>query len=335
MSFPPAHHTRFSKSEIAYRQYTPDDPVTDSLYDINMECDAGLRYQNRAVLVVDSRNRQPNQEPNNYSLKLNRIYRDVVSIELKKADIPNSDYIINETNNSFYFQDSVAQVSSGDFHTLQLPLGNYPIDDKVNDSIRSLLEAGLNLANPANTYTVTVDINTQLFTLEQTSGSGIFNLIFEVPRCAGEGSGSQTLDNHMGCILGFKPENHTDQLVYTGDYVYNLRPSGYIILRIRGLERLDSNHTPVQDAFCILSLDTRLNNFMLSNNCDQIDNEVYQKDFNPPLGKLDRLQIEILNSKGQPMNFRGREHLLVFEIVSLSRHSNYHRYSQPPGRGGR
>tara|TARA_R100001163_G_C5068190_1_gene208137 strand:+ start:4236 stop:5243 length:1008 start_codon:yes stop_codon:yes gene_type:complete len=335
MSFPDAHFTQFSKSDIAYRQYAPDDPVTDSIYDVNMECDSSLRYQNRAILVVDSKNRGIREEPNKYNLKLNKVYRDVVSIELKKASIPNSDYIINENNNMFYFQDSPSQINKCQYHTLQLPIGNYPIDDECCDSIRSLLEAGMNMVDSDNQYEVTVDPNTMLFTFNQTMGSGIFNILFRVPKIAGEGSGNQLLKSSMFQIIGFKPIDNTGMTSYTGNYAYNLRPSQYIILKIKGLERVDSNHDGIQDSFCVLGMDTTLNNFMRSNNCDDLDNEVYQKDFNPPLQELDRLNIEFLNHNGEPYNFRGRDHCMVFEIVSLSRHSNYHKYSQAPGKKGR
>jgi len=333
MSFPKAHFTSFSKSDQAYKQFAPDDPVTDSIYDVNMECDASLRYQNRVVLVVDSKDRAINEEPNRYNLKLNKVYKDVVSIELKKADIPNSDYIINNNNNNFYFQDDQSQVGACDYHTLQLPIGNYPIDHAVNDSIRSLLEAGLNMIDPANTYEVVVDANTNLFTFTQLAGSGVFNILFQAPQTAGSGSGGNLLPNSIREVIGFKPVDLVNDTSYVADYTYNLRPAKYIILRIKGMERVDSVHDSVQDSFCVLGMDTRLNNFMLSNNCDQLDNEVYQKDFNPPLGKLDRLNIEFLDQNGNPYNFRGKDHVMVFEIVSLSRHSNYHRYAQAPGKG--
>lgn len=187
MSFPPADFTTFSKSPGAYRQFTPDDPVQNSIYDINMDCDAGLRDQNAAMLLIDSKDRPDNEEPNKYEIKLKKIYKDVISIELKKASIPNSDYIVNEYNNSFYFQDNANQVNRCDYNTLKLPIGNYPICEKNKDSITSLLQAGLNLVNPANKYVVTVDCNTQQITIEQTSGSGVFNILFEVPKTCGDG----------------------------------------------------------------------------------------------------------------------------------------------------
>ena len=292
-----------------------------------MECDAGLRYQNKAVLVLDSRDRTIKEEANKFSIKLNKPYKDVISIELKKAQLPNSDYVINEFNNLFYFQDSEEMENKGDFHQIQLPIGDYSADHDTNDSLRSLLEQGLNASNPGNTYSVEVDGSTHQFTITQESGSGTFNILFIYPKC---GNKKDCLPNNMAEVLGFSKCNQTGDTSYTGSGVFNLRPNNYIILRIKGWERVDSNRDSVQNSFCILPLDTRLNNFMLSNNCDQLDNEVYQKDFNPPMGTLDRVNLEILNANGQPYNFRGRNFVLVFEITSLSRYSNYHTKSKIP-----
>lgn len=326
MSFNHQLFTSFdSKNDNAYNQFKPSDPIQSSLYDVTMECDAGLRYQNRAILVVDSKDRAINEEPNKYDLKLKKEYHDVISVELKKAYIPNSDYIINEYNNLFYFQDNSAQVGRCHYHKVELPIGNFPIDDPLCDSIRSLLEAGLNLVTPGIEYTVEVDPNTNLFTFTQVAGgSGIFNILFRVPKVSGDSSGHNLLPSSMYEIIGFKPFDHVGKVKYTAEYTYCLRPIRYIIMRIKNLERVDSVSNHIQDSFCVLPLDTRVNNFMLSDNCDELDNEVYQKDFNPPLGKLDRLNFEFLDSNGNPYNFRGKNHVLVFEIVSLSRHSNYH-----------
>jgi len=327
MSFPPADFTTFSKSVDAYKQYTPDDPIQNSIYDTTMECDAGLRDQNKIILLIDSKDRPHNEEPNKYSIKLKKVYKDVISVELVKANIPNSDYIINEHNNTFYFQDNAKQSGKCDYNTLQLPIGNYPICDKTKDSIISLLQAGLNLVNSKNKYTVTVDWNTQQITIEQTSGSGVFNILFQAPKTAGkEASGNQLLKNNMSKILGFKPIDHIDKLSYTSEYAYDLKPARYITIRIKGMERIDSPHDATQDAFCILSLESRKDSFLLSDECGiKIDKDEYTKFYNPPLGKLDRLDIEIFDADGHLMNFRGKDHYLLFEITSLTQFSKYSR----------
>ena len=109
---------------------------------------------------------------------------------------------------------------------------------------------------------------------------------------------------------------------------FDLFPAKYIIMRVNNKQtnwnRIDSNHDPADGAFVVIPIDTRLNNFQLSNNCDQIDNEIFKIHFNPPVPTLDRFNIEFLDEHGKPYNFRGRDHMLLFEITSLSRHSDYH-----------
>lgn len=323
MSFPSADFTTFSKSPEAYKQYTPDDPIQNSIYDTTMDCDAGLRDQNKVVLLIDSRDRKDNEEPNKYVIKLKKEYKDVISVELVKASIPNSDYIINEHNNTFYFQDNPNQVNRCDYNTLQLPIGNYPICDSVKDSIISLLQAGLNIINSVNKYVVTIDCNTKQITIEQTEGSGVFNILFQIPKvCA---NGNNKLPNNMARILGFKPIDHKDKLIYTGEYTYDLNPIRYLVLKIEGFDRIDSPHDPTQNAFCILSLDSKKDDkFTIDDDCNGVDNDEYIKHFNPP-AKIDRLNITITDADGNPVNFRGKDHFLIFEITSLSRFSNYNR----------
>lgn len=337
MSFPNAHFTRFAKSPDAYKQFVPGDPIKSSLYDTNLECDASLRFQNRAILLVDSTDRKDNEEPNKYQVLFDKEYKDVIEIELQKADIPNSNYIVNEFNSCFYFQDSAEQLKptcGRPWHTVCLPVGNYPIDHDCKDSIKSLLQQALNAVNVDNTYVVTVDPNQQTVTITQTSGSGIFNILFQRPQCCadqpkGKDKISNTLPKNMAKLLGFKiSSNKTGSTSYTGEYLYDLFSAKYIILRINNQQvnwnRINSNHDPADGSFIIIPMDKRLNNFELADNCDQIDREIYKIHFNPPLPKLDRFNVDFRDEYGNPFNFRGRDHVMIYEITSLSRHSDYH-----------
>jgi len=331
MSFQKAPFTRFVKDPLAYRQYTPDDPVQSSIYDHNMDAKATLAYKNTAILHVDSRVREENEEPNKYTYRLGKTYRDVTRVELETADIPNSDYIINEYNNRFYFQDSEFQVDSDSYHTVKLPIGNYlgTSADPATVTIESLLEEAMNDVDPANQYEVSANRNTRIFRIEQVAGSGIFNILFKRPRESEcnenkQGTTGSPLPRSIQKILGFKCRNYVNKEVYKGDYCYNLMPHRYIILRIIDFERVDSKLDTVQDAFCIIPFDVSMNCFAVSEALFQWNSESLRKYFNPPKGELDRMHIEFLTPDGNPYNFRGKDHYMVFEITSLSRHQNYH-----------
>ena len=47
-------------------------------------------------------------------------------------------------------------------------------------------------------------------------------------------------------------------------------------------------------------------------------------DFKEPI-KLGRLKIQMYNSRGQIIDFNGQNHLLAFEVTSVSRTENYHK----------
>jgi hypothetical protein len=78
-------------------------------------------------LSIDSRDRNYDVHPNEYtySIELNEIYHNAVSIELKSAIIPNSEYIINASNNLLHFKESnstelVAIITPSDYTISEL-----------------------------------------------------------------------------------------------------------------------------------------------------------------------------------------------------------------------
>ena len=58
-----------------------------------------------STLIIDSRDRNYNIYPNanDYTIDLDEVYQDVLSIELVSAKVPFSNYLINSTNNILYF----------------------------------------------------------------------------------------------------------------------------------------------------------------------------------------------------------------------------------------
>lgn len=331
---------RYTKDNELYMQYKKTDVIANSRYDYNFCGNDGLRDQNRAILHIDSRMRRNNEVAGFYTVPLPKEYMSVVSIELLKVDIPNSNYIINEYNNCFYFQDNRAQLETScnrPYHKIILPVGDYLADssDAGVLTIRSLLETALNAVNAGNVYEVSVDKYTNLFTIEQVSGSGIFNILFQEPQCNGAETVSynynaRPLKNCIGTVLGFKvAANKTGNLIYTGEYKYNLYPNRYLVLKINDYAkeygRMDSNNDVAQNAFAVLGLDTRSNNFNKKDDCDYLDREEYTQYFNPPLTKINKFTVGLYDCNGNIYDFRGSDHFLVFEINSLTRASEYNK----------
>ena len=324
-------HSNFgAKTSIAYEYGN----ISESRYDKTFMGFDGEATP--AVVVVDShdRNRYTYENANNYTVILGRPYKEVVSIELVNADIPNSGYVIENTRNQLHFQDTQDQVDNGTYHTILIPVGNYTIDADSGLSIRKNLEDEMN-EESESTYQVTVNTYQKLITIEQTSGSGIFNLLFKgtdekygIPFYDSSGSYNGKTkptyrSNSVGQVLGFKMEDYTGETTYTGAYSYNLSLDKYLVMNVNSFSRLDSVNSNVQDSFCVIPLDTSINNFSYTKNSDQINNDRHIVIFNEPIPELNKLEIKITDANGDLFNFNGTDHVLIFAVRSNTRKGKY------------
>jgi hypothetical protein len=80
-------------------------------------------------LVIDSRDRDYLKYPcsNNYRIEIPQEWKDIVSLELTLAQIPNTFYNINENNNVFYITDSINNILS-----VNIPEGQYDNNSMID-----------------------------------------------------------------------------------------------------------------------------------------------------------------------------------------------------------
>lgn len=112
-------------------------------------------------------------------------------------------------------------------------------------------------------------------------------------------------------------EDNYDIIVPTKIYsIYPINLDGDInvILRMKGFENIESTGKYLNGAFTVIPLPKK-------NERNYVDTLPYfsRKVFNPPLGKLNQLDIQFLNSDGSYYDFANREHILVFKIIMLHR----------------
>lgn len=194
----------------------------------------------------------------------------------------------------------------------------------------------------SSTYSVTFCRYRRKFTITQILGSGLFNIIFcgGLTRVGEAGTithpimgvdrflspeipirefQKKYISRSMGCILGFSPMNQKNQLKYTSDCVIDFDRDRYIILRIPGLERLQSNWDPLQGAFAIIAATKITNDFVFAKwDNDPFNSETYTKYFNPPIPNISKITIEFYNCNGEPFDFNCIDHLLIFDVGSLT-----------------
>jgi hypothetical protein len=295
-----------------------------SRYDINIKPSSSNTIP--AVLVVDSsrRNRVVYENPGHYRFNLISPYTDVISIELIQANIPNSIYAINASNNVITFQFDNEDTGSTPTFTSQIPIGNYAtIDALVTAAVLAMnttLGRNALASNRQFIAQTTSTLTSKVAILSPANDkSGGVQDDRSVTFVAGVTNGADLL-------LGIGATNvsaDTTTWITTMPYTYLLRPNRYVILDIMGMNRCDGNSTPLTGAFCVIPVDSTLNNFGLVKDGDTIDNDSYIYHFSSPLRKLDTLEITMKLPNGSVCDFNGRDHFLVFEIHCLSRPHKY------------
>lgn len=258
------------------------------------------------IISVDSRNKDPVwTKHNNYRIDIEEI-KDVLSIELTDAQIPISEYLINDSNNIIYFEET-----EGTTKMAKITPGNYAAAALATEIENQMTIEG------DSTYTVGVDVLQNKFIINSDGfgGAGIFNLIFYggTENIGFERERPIYPDNSIGEVLGFTPEDKTGTLTYIGDNSYNLKGEKYLLLYLKEaslIKTLDSN---TRNAFAKIVLDPGLGETKFYNN--NIDNK-FIKYFSPPIGRLAHLTLEFRKQNGRLYDFNGQSNSLTFEIVT-------------------
>lgn len=299
-----------------------------SRYDIAL---TGLANStNPAILVIDSANRNTDKypEPNNYTIRFPKQYKEVTSLELLVASIPNSGYVIESGHNLFHYQETTAQVLADEYYTVELPIGNWSISEIASNLATELTDQST-LEGNNYIYTVTVNTHTNQITISQNNGSdpnAVFNMLFRgnIETCIDGSSRTLYRKGSIAKMLGFSKQDYTGSFSYTGDYAYDLVQDKYIVLDLgKNNSRTDSTNQTVQDSFCIIPLNLAVNNFQYNKDCDGIANDRYIKFFSEPIPSFEQISIKFLNSDGDLFNFNGHDHFLEFEIVSDTRRGRF------------
>jgi len=173
-------------------------------------------------LIIDSRDRNYKLYPKagNYVVKLNEKYKNVTSIELVRYSIPQSGYLINNTNNILIIAETGINVTSGGGQQPEQELkangteqiiilcfGDYKITQLV-EHIQFKLCSNKNLKS---NYCVSINAITGKICIKSDLRNGGFHLKF----CGGTeldniNNGFKRLYRHnsTGKLLGFNPKDH-------------------------------------------------------------------------------------------------------------------------------
>ena len=283
-----------------------------------------------ATLVIDSsrRNRDLYENPGHYVFRLPTVYKDVISVELMQANVPNSAYSINARNNQLRFTYDNDNDGDQESFTATLTPGNYTEttlateiaeqmnNQIINDPVNGILTRNVDADRQ---FGVTYDSVTQRLTITAPRDTGAGAAMDadkdEVTITAGGDNGADEL---LG--LGHTTLTSTTR-VLTMPYSTVVRPDRYVVMEVQGMERCDGNSNALMNCFCIIPMDAAStgSDFLLIKDGDTIDNDTYIYHFPEPLPKLAKMEITFRAADGTEYDFNGRDHFLVFEIRCLNR----------------
>jgi len=266
----------------------------------------GVRTQH--VVNIDSRARDHNKfsNPNAYRIQLKRPFKKIVKLELVTAEIPHTDFVINENNNLLDVTDD------GNTVTVILPIGDYDSNELANQLKTSLDALGfstwtISFANGKYTFS-----STNNFSLLFSSGTNADSI-----KTSNEGYnvGYFARGTSPRELLGFPLADTTSGPSATSTNKINLNGENYIIMELGPdvKENLDWFDDSGHSAFGKLVFCGDLN---VVQTYKESDYDI-SRSYDPPLPKLEFLYVKFRTYGGNLYNFRGHEHSFMLRVTTL------------------
>lgn len=265
-----------------------------------------------STLLIDSRDRNYVKYPNSHSYKihLNKQYRDVVAIKLTMGMIPHSGFYITAQNNTLNFWEA------SNNYVVTITTGYY-----TKSELFAAIKAGMEGASlSTNSYTISTTAEKNYVQIERGSGTDSFSLQFL-------STTGEYIENSIGPLLGFLPQNYSNQTTYTGSIPFceYIDQEPYVAIHIDEAPNIISLGKGADNAFAIVPLQ--------SNNTDGCGREFFgkntansgetEKHYNPPIGALRSMTIKFKKHDGTLYDFNGKEHFLLFDIYTLNSNQKY------------
>lgn len=262
------------------------------------------------ILSVDSRDRDYNNYPfsNKYKIKLPVEYKNVVTVKLKGIELPMSYYVFsaayeNTTIRVCIYNSAGTSIESS--ANITIPDGNYNIL-LLEDTLKALLETSF----PIYIFTVTIDpISLQLLISNNVGRQlGIDTTVYAKNTSTGWG---------LGYYLGFNKN-----VLYKSDNIRSpnmvlLNPYNYMLLDLNSeFNLLDETGDKHKSTFAKIPLNTNKFDYIFKEEQCCAYNEAL---FNPPLGRLDRLEVTWKFHDGNLVQFNNMEHSFTLQIECISR----------------
>ena len=111
----------------------------------------------------------------------------------------------------------------------------------------------------------------------------------------------------------------------TSNNAINIKCLDYFILDIPEFHLIQSNTKPLWNSFSVISSELTDCKTVWSRNLEYAET----KYFNPPLPRLSKLNINFKNYENRLFNFNGKDHYIIFKIITLNQPQKYNNYINP------
>jgi len=286
----------------------------------------------RKTLLIDSRDRQitADAHPGSYTITMPTVYQNIYSASLRSIELPLSFYSFSVCAKNTSMSVSYGGIITA---TIQIPDGNYSL---LDGTMTTALKQALDDAIPGNT--ILVEYSTVTNKIVFTAGSP-FSLNFTKSLPADTSCGSAlgvpySTGWGLGYYLGFQQTTRTavvsgGSYVLTSDFAANADPTTYILMEIANLNKNDESSLDnrrsgtIDGSFAKIPVDGNSGDyvFLTDTGSNPLNRHVYQ----PPVGKLNTLQIKFRYHDGRVVDFNGTEHSFTLELELLD--NNFDEFS--------
>lgn len=264
-------------------------------------------------LVVDSRERNltlfPN--PNKYEINLMDFIPNVSSIKMVSSTFPFSAYLINKNNNTIHFE------VSGISYASQMEMGDYASGSELATAMQTAMNN--TVGNPV--FLVEYLPRTDNFRFRCLSA---FSLRFKgnaYTHPFNHNTDYAYLQGSIGAVIGFgvkdamsAPSNTpVDGYIHViqSDYRKNFNVDNCLIVHIGMLNLNKSTAMSVDESFAIIS-----RTGVYDGQTQLYDGHQIKKPFTPPIKKIAKISVEVLDYYGNLYDFQNQDHRMEFVIES-------------------
>jgi hypothetical protein len=218
-----------SITDASYNKQTQVQLVNiDSRFRNALDASDGLTQKTISVFTTQ------NYSSSNFLFKLKQPIKNVISVRLSSIELPNTFYAFSAArgNTSFYITyPSSVTAEPGTPILVSIPDGNWAnVSSIVSTTLAYQVEIAINSNYSPNTFKVTFDAGTGLFTIASGSGSTL-EIPFDINWRVGSFS-SRSADFGLGYNLGYRQSNYIGVRGITAEAVANIVDTNYVFLTL-------------------------------------------------------------------------------------------------------